>query len=60
MDLYGRCTQTQKSTEIRHPEALETLILRAFLELERAKGIEPSYPAWEASFSVLNAHDADE
>ena len=26
-------------------DALETLVLRAFLELERAKGIEPSYVA---------------
>jgi hypothetical protein len=38
----------EEGAENRHPKVPETLILWALPELERAKGIEPSYEAWEA------------
>ena len=35
-------------------ETLEVCIFQEFMMLERAKGIEPSYAAWEAAVLPLN------
>jgi hypothetical protein len=49
--LYGN---TKKAQKIATRKAPEVLILSALDELERAKGIEPSYAAWEAAVLPLN------
>jgi hypothetical protein len=47
-DLCSRCTEFSAARLSRPPKAAEVPILSRFVRLERAKGIEPSYAAWEA------------
>jgi hypothetical protein len=46
--LYSRRTEFSAARLSRAPKAAEGPILSRFVRLGRAKGIEPSYAAWEA------------
>jgi hypothetical protein len=52
-NLY-RCTDFFRSHEMARYQPYKELGLQELLELERAKGIEPSYAAWEAAVLPLN------
>jgi hypothetical protein len=48
LDLYRRCTDFSPGRLICRSKIAKVPILWGFVWLERAKGIEPSYAAWEA------------
>jgi hypothetical protein len=50
-DLYSGCTDFSERQRRRRPKIAEVPTLSRFSGLERAKGIEPSYAAWEAGHS---------
>jgi hypothetical protein len=50
----GVVQSSELGDEFRRADASKALILRANFEMERAKGIEPSYAAWEAAVLPLN------
>jgi hypothetical protein len=47
--LYSRCTEFSAGRLNRLPKIAEVPTLPRFVGLERAKGIEPSYAAWEVA-----------
>jgi hypothetical protein len=49
-NLYGRCMDYQLEATKVASKIAEMLILSRLHALERAKGIEPSYAAWEATY----------
>jgi hypothetical protein len=53
-DLYSRCTEFAAERRSCFPKTVEVPTLSRFVGLERAKGIEPSYAAWEAAVLPLN------
>jgi hypothetical protein len=52
--LYSRCTDFSAGRPNGLPKIVVEPIVSVFLSLERAKGIEPSYAAWEAAVLPLN------
>ena len=51
--MYDRCTGSPERPRVRPLKFQIILILQDHLQVERAKGIEPSYAAWEASAAGL-------